>query len=89
MRYTEEDIRNAFRAGMNKGAHRSYYDAPLDEDEFVEELNSKSNWEELKFLVKKELEEKWESLDEDSIQKILGGYATIAKNMAEIEKNEY
>ena len=30
-----------------------------------------------------------ESLDEDSIQKILGVYATIAKNMAEIEKNEY
>jgi len=89
MRYTEEDIRNAFRAGMNKGAHRSYYDDILDENEFVEKLNSKSNREELKFLVKKELEEKWESLDEDSIQKILGVYATIAKNMAEIEKNEY
>ena len=42
MRYTEEDIRNAFRAGMEKGAHRSYYDAPLDENEFVEELNSEN-----------------------------------------------
>ncbi len=40
MRNTEEDIRKACRAGMEKGAHRSYYDAPLDEDEFVEELNS-------------------------------------------------
>ena len=40
--YTEEDIRKAFQAGMNKGAlkgYQSYYDAPLDENEFVDELN--------------------------------------------------
>tara|TARA_R110001592_G_scaffold53419_1_gene163750 strand:- start:1837 stop:2121 length:285 start_codon:yes stop_codon:yes gene_type:complete len=39
MRYTEEDIRKAFQAGMEKGAHQSYYDAPLDENEFIEKLN--------------------------------------------------
>tara|TARA_R110000822_G_scaffold454_4_gene2187 strand:+ start:1581 stop:1895 length:315 start_codon:yes stop_codon:yes gene_type:complete len=43
MKYTEEDIRKAFQAGMNKGAHQSYYDAPLDENEFVEELNQSKN----------------------------------------------
>ena len=38
MNYTEEEIRKAFRSGMVKGRHQSYFDAPLDEDEFVVEL---------------------------------------------------
>lgn len=37
--YTEEDLRLAFRAGVLKGSHQSYFDAPLDEDEYIESLN--------------------------------------------------
>ena len=38
MRYTEKDIREAFQAGMNKGSHQSYFDAPLDENEYIKHL---------------------------------------------------
>ena len=41
--YTEEDVRNAFKAGMTKWNHRSYFDSPLDEDEYVVELNNSKN----------------------------------------------
>ena len=40
--------------------------------------------EEREALIKK-FEECWESLDEDSIQKILEGYATISKNITKWE----
>ncbi|MEP1489455.1 MAG: hypothetical protein ABJL44_09820 [Algibacter sp.] len=45
MEYTEEDIRKAFQAGMNKGSLQSYYVAPLFENEFIEQLkkNKKTN----------------------------------------------
>ena len=43
MNYTEEDIRNAFKAGLTKGNHKSYFDAPLDEDEYVAELKQVKN----------------------------------------------
>lgn len=46
MNYTEKDLRKAFRAGMNKGGHQSYFDAPLDEDEYIESLNLKQTEEE-------------------------------------------
>ena len=45
MLYTEEDIREAFRGGMAKGRHNSYFDAPLNEDEYVDMVKSaKSNY---------------------------------------------
>jgi hypothetical protein len=37
--YTVDDLRLAFRAGVLKGSHDSYYDAPLDEDEYIQSLN--------------------------------------------------
>lgn len=40
-KYTEEDLRLAFQAGRERGAFeqsRSYFDAPLDEDEYIESL---------------------------------------------------
>jgi hypothetical protein len=37
--YTEDSLRLAFRAGVLKGGHGSYYDAPLDEDEYIQSLN--------------------------------------------------
>lgn len=41
MRYTEKDIRKAFQAGMVKGSTNSEsIDAPLDENEFIEKLNT-------------------------------------------------
>ena len=43
MNYTEEDIRNAFQAGMTKGINRSYFDAPLDEDEYLTKLKQLKN----------------------------------------------
>ena len=43
MNYTEEDVRNAFKAGLTKGNHKSYFDAPLDEDEYLTELNQVKN----------------------------------------------
>jgi hypothetical protein len=38
MGYTEEDLREAFRAGRVDGANQSYFDKPLDEDEYIESL---------------------------------------------------
>lgn len=35
MTTTENDLRNAFRAGRELGAHNSYFDAPLNEDEWI------------------------------------------------------
>lgn len=43
MKYTEEDVRNAFKAGLTKGNHKSYFDAPLDEDEYLTELKQVKN----------------------------------------------
>lgn len=43
MNYTEEDVRNAFKAGLTKGNHKSYFDAPLDEDEYLTELKQVKN----------------------------------------------
>ena len=37
----ENKLREAFRAGVAKGSHQSYYDAPLDEDEYIESLKQK------------------------------------------------
>lgn len=45
MKYTEEDLRKAFRAGHERGVFDgagNYFDAPLDEDEYIESLNSQS-----------------------------------------------
>ena len=49
--YTEEDLRKAFQAGCARGAHNqsgNYFDAPLDEDEYIESLKDKK--EELKTI---------------------------------------
>lgn len=43
MNYTEENIRNAFKAGLIKGNHKSYFDAPLDEHEYLTELKQVKN----------------------------------------------
>lgn len=43
-KYTEEDIRKAFQAGHERGVfdgNNNYFDAPLDEDEYIESLNPK------------------------------------------------
>lgn len=42
MKYTEEDLRNAFRAGIQRGyfdGQNNYFDAPFDEDEYIKSLN--------------------------------------------------
>lgn len=42
--YTEEDLRLAFQAGVLRGMHDqagNYFDAPLDENEYIESLNPK------------------------------------------------
>lgn len=42
--YTEEDLRRAFQAGIERGRFiqiGNYFDAPLDEDEYIESLNPK------------------------------------------------
>lgn len=47
--YTEEDLRLAFQAGSERGAFiqsGSYFDAPLDEDEYIESLNAPKEEEE-------------------------------------------
>ena len=36
-------LRDAFKAGRQKGAHQSYYDAPLDEDEYVNSIKDEIN----------------------------------------------
>ena len=50
MNYTEEDVRDAFRAGKEKGAYKSYFDQPLDEDEFVENLKKQERPKEELFI---------------------------------------
>lgn len=35
----EQKLREAFQAGLNKGSHQSYYDAPLDEDEYIDSVS--------------------------------------------------
>ena len=43
MKYTEEDLREAFRAGEMRGAFNqagNYFDAPLDEGEYIESLST-------------------------------------------------
>lgn len=40
--YTEQDLRLAFRAGIDMGKHiqaKNYFDKPLDEDEYIESLD--------------------------------------------------
>lgn len=42
--YTEEDLRLAFQAGVSRGMYDQggiYFDAPLDENEYIESLNPK------------------------------------------------
>jgi hypothetical protein len=46
MKNIEELLRDAFRAGMNKGSHQSYFDAPLDETEYIDSIKD-----ELKLLT--------------------------------------
>lgn len=44
MKYTEEDLRKAFKNGVLRGMHDqagNYFDAPLDEEEYIESLNPK------------------------------------------------
>jgi hypothetical protein len=44
MNFTEEDLREAFKAGHERGrfdAHNNYFDAPLDEDEYIVNLTPK------------------------------------------------
>jgi len=41
MENIEELLRDAFRAGMNKGSHQSYFDAPLDEAEYIDSIKDK------------------------------------------------
>ena len=50
--YTEEDLRLAFQAGMDRGAFEqsgSYFDAPLDENEYIKSLNPKPKEETISF----------------------------------------
>ncbi len=37
----EQIIRDAFKAGLELGNHNSYFDKPLDEDEYIESLKPK------------------------------------------------
>tara|TARA_R110000851_G_scaffold323722_1_gene490614 strand:- start:185 stop:466 length:282 start_codon:yes stop_codon:yes gene_type:complete len=41
MENIEELLRDAFKAGMNKGSHQSYFDAPLDETEYIDSIKDK------------------------------------------------
>ena len=36
--FTLEDIENAFDAGNTFGSHESYFDKPLDKEEYIKEL---------------------------------------------------
>lgn len=41
--YTEQDLRLAFRAGVDLGRHiqaNNYFDKPLDEDEYIESIKN-------------------------------------------------
>lgn len=61
--YTENDIRDAFKAGVTKGEHQSYFDAPLDEDEYILKLKKS------KFIYRNEypkcVENLWDKLPEE------------------------
>lgn len=49
-KYTIEDIRKAFQAGMERGAFvqaGNYFDAPLDENEYIDSLTKKELEEEI------------------------------------------
>ena len=42
--YTEQDLRLAFQAGINRGKYLqsgNYYNEPLDEDEYIDSFNFK------------------------------------------------
>jgi len=42
--YSEENLRKAFRAGIDYGRHlqaNNYFDKPLDEDEYIDSLKEK------------------------------------------------
>ena len=50
--YTEQDLRKAFQAGHERGCFDNagnYFDAPLDEDEYIESLSHKKDEEEIIF----------------------------------------
>ena len=50
--YTEEDLRNAFRGGIARGKHianNNYFDAPLDEDEYIDSLKEVQEEEKIPF----------------------------------------
>lgn len=52
-KYREEDLRLAFKAGSERGAFiqaGNYFDAPLDENEYIESLNPKTE-EEKEILI--------------------------------------
>lgn len=54
MTFTEEDLRNAFRAGQERGrfdANYNYFDAPFDEDEWVKSYTEPVEEEEEKITV--------------------------------------
>lgn len=64
--YTEQDLRLAFQAGSERGAFiqaGNYFDAPLDEDEYIESLNPKIEESTIRFTfdyLKHKLD--WESI---------------------------
>ena len=35
---SEQKLREAFQAGLKKGSHQNYFDAPLDEDEYIDRV---------------------------------------------------
>tara|TARA_R110000787_G_scaffold192027_1_gene303555 strand:- start:194 stop:475 length:282 start_codon:yes stop_codon:yes gene_type:complete len=43
----KKQLREAFQAGLNKGSHQSYYDAPLDEDEYIDSVSDVTKLEEV------------------------------------------
>ena len=43
----EQKLRGAFQAGLEKGSHQSYFDAPLDEDEYIDSVGKDTEVEEL------------------------------------------
>ncbi len=52
MKYTEKDLRKAFKAGILQGKHlqaNNYFDAPLSESEYIDSLKE-TTIEETEFL---------------------------------------
>ena len=43
----EQKLRGAFQAGLEKGSHQSYFDAPLDEGEYIDSVGKDTEVEEL------------------------------------------